>query len=108
MNIVEPDETDENEIDGDDVVKQPGHDQDQNPGDKRNERSDMSDGECHWDFLGGTSSLVPNNDDESSGFQGAAAGLVHKSGTKRTQGLAVLRIQCAKNRPPRAWRRGFG
>jgi hypothetical protein len=44
---VEPDQPYQDEIDGDDVVQQPGHDQDQNAGDKGDERRDVSDSENH-------------------------------------------------------------
>jgi hypothetical protein len=44
---VEPDQPYQDEVDGDDVVQQPGHDQDQNAGDKGDERRDVSDSENH-------------------------------------------------------------
>ena len=47
MHVVETDQADEDEIDGDDVVEQPWHDQDQDTGDDGDERRDMSSGDDH-------------------------------------------------------------
>ena len=45
VDAVEPDQACQDEVDGDDVVQQPRHDQDQNAGDKGDERRYVSDGE---------------------------------------------------------------
>jgi hypothetical protein len=47
MDGIEADQSDENEIDGDDVVEQPRHDQDQYTGNDGDERRDMSSGNDH-------------------------------------------------------------
>jgi hypothetical protein len=51
MNAVEAYEADENEIDGDDEVQQPGHDQDQDAGDEGDGRREIGGGDEHWIFL---------------------------------------------------------
>jgi hypothetical protein len=50
MDVVETDQTDENEIDGDDVVEQPRHDQNQDAGNDGDKRREMSTGDDH-DFV---------------------------------------------------------
>jgi len=47
MDDVEPDEADQDEVERNDVVQQPGHEQDQNAGNQRNKGRDMFDGEGH-------------------------------------------------------------
>jgi hypothetical protein len=44
---IEPDQADQDEVDGDDVVQQPWDDQDQNSRDEGDERRDVSDGQNH-------------------------------------------------------------
>jgi hypothetical protein len=50
MDAVEADQTDEDQIDGDDVIEQPRHDQNQNPGKDGNPRREMGTGNNH-DFV---------------------------------------------------------
>jgi hypothetical protein len=45
---VEADQADDDEIEGNDEVQQPWNDQDQNAGDQRDNRRDVSDGEDHF------------------------------------------------------------
>jgi hypothetical protein len=47
MHVVETDQADEDEIDGDDVVEQPRHDQNQDAGDDGDKRRDMGSGDDH-------------------------------------------------------------
>src|SRR5438876_9429698 len=47
MDAVEPGETDQDQIDGDDVIEQTRNDQDQDAGNERGERGNMSGGELH-------------------------------------------------------------
>jgi hypothetical protein len=47
VDAVETDQADKNEIDGDDEVEQPRHDQNQNAGNEGNERRDMGSGDDH-------------------------------------------------------------
>jgi hypothetical protein len=47
MDVVEADEANENQIDGDDVVEEPRHDQNQDAGNKRDKRRDMGSGDDH-------------------------------------------------------------
>jgi len=48
VDAVEPDQAYHDEVEGDDIVQQPWKDQDQNTGDKSDERRDVSDGEDHF------------------------------------------------------------
>src|SRR6202030_2164358 len=48
MDGIEPGQSDDNEIDRDDDVEKPRHDQDQNAGDERDKRGDMGGGDNHW------------------------------------------------------------
>jgi hypothetical protein len=50
MDVVEADEADKDEIDGDNVVEQPRHDQDQDAGNDGDKRRDMGSGDDH-DFV---------------------------------------------------------
>jgi hypothetical protein len=50
---IEPGQSDNNEIDGDDVVEEPRHQQDQNAGNERDQRCDMSGGDDHRLVLSG-------------------------------------------------------
>jgi len=43
----ETDEADQNQIDGNDIVQKPWHDQDQNAGNERHQRRDMGNGQRH-------------------------------------------------------------
>jgi hypothetical protein len=52
VDVVEPDQPYHDEIDGDDVVQQARHDQDQNSGDKGGERRYVTDGKNHCKLLG--------------------------------------------------------
>jgi hypothetical protein len=47
MDGIEPGQSDDNEIDRDDDVEKPRHDQDQNAGDERDKRGDMGGGDNH-------------------------------------------------------------
>jgi hypothetical protein len=47
MHVIETDQADEDEIDGDDIVEQPRHDQNQDAGNKCDKRRDMSSGDDH-------------------------------------------------------------
>ena len=48
VDIVEPDQAYDDEVDGNDVVQQPRHYQNQNAGDKSDERRDVGGGESHF------------------------------------------------------------
>src|SRR6266571_1776651 len=66
IDAVETDEADDDEVDGDDVVQQPRHEQDQNAGEEGNKRRDMGNGDGHEDLLGRVDELqnavmVPNS-----------------------------------------------
>jgi hypothetical protein len=50
VDAVETDQSHDDQIDGHDEVQQPRHDQDQDSGEKGNDRSDMSDGDGHTTF----------------------------------------------------------
>src|SRR5258708_5087455 len=52
IDAVQSDESDDDEVDGDDVVQQSRHDQDQNAGDEGNQRRNMGNGDGHEDLLG--------------------------------------------------------
>jgi hypothetical protein len=47
MDGIEPGQSDDNEIDRDDDIEKPRHDQDQNAGDERHKRGDMGGGDNH-------------------------------------------------------------
>jgi hypothetical protein len=47
MDAIEPDQADEDEIDRDDIVEEPRHDQDQYAGNDGDERRDMGSGDDH-------------------------------------------------------------
>src|SRR6266516_5445384 len=66
IDAVEADEADDDQVDGDDVVQQPRHEQDQNAGEEGNKRRDMGNGDGHEDLLGRVDELknavmVPNS-----------------------------------------------
>jgi len=48
VDVVEPDQPYQDEVEGDDVVQQARHDQDQNPGEKGDDRRDVIDFENHF------------------------------------------------------------
>jgi hypothetical protein len=48
VDAVEPDQAYQDEVDGHDVVQQPRYDQDQNAGDKGDQRRDVTSGESHF------------------------------------------------------------
>ena len=48
VDIVEPDQSYDDEVDGNDVVQQPRHYQNQNASDKGDERRDVGGGESHF------------------------------------------------------------
>jgi hypothetical protein len=50
MDVIEADEADKDEIDGDNVVEKPRHDQDQDAGNDGDNRRDMGSGDDH-DFV---------------------------------------------------------
>jgi hypothetical protein len=50
VNVIEADEADEDQVDRYDEVQQPRHDQDQDSGEKGDNRRDMSDGDGHTTF----------------------------------------------------------
>jgi hypothetical protein len=52
MDGIEPDQSDDNEINRDNNVQKPGHDQDENSGDQGDQRRDMGGGEDHGVTLG--------------------------------------------------------
>jgi hypothetical protein len=52
INAVQSNEADDDEVDGDDVVQQSRHDQDQNAGDEGNQWRNMGNGDGHEDLLG--------------------------------------------------------
>jgi len=52
IDAVQSNEADDDEVDRDDVVQQPRHEQNQNAGDEGNERRDMGNGDGHEDLLG--------------------------------------------------------
>jgi hypothetical protein len=47
VDVVEADDADKNQIDGDDEVEQPRHDEDQDAGNKRDQRREMGRGDDH-------------------------------------------------------------
>jgi hypothetical protein len=51
VNVVEPDEADEDQVDRHDEVQQPRHDQDQDSGEKGNNRRNVGDGDGHAGLL---------------------------------------------------------
>jgi hypothetical protein len=51
VDAIEPHQAYHDEVEGDDVVQQPRHDQDQNAGEKGDDRRDMTDGEMHFKLL---------------------------------------------------------
>jgi hypothetical protein len=61
---VEADQADDDEIEGDDEVQQSWNEQDQNAGDQRDERRDVSDGEDHFRTPG-----MAESDDEAVKFR---------------------------------------
>src|SRR5262249_43510267 len=66
IDAVQSNEADDDEVDGDNVVQQPRHDQDQNAGDEGDQRRDMGNGDGHEDLLGRVDELqnavmVPNS-----------------------------------------------
>src|SRR5262245_35209169 len=58
IDAVQSNEADDDEIDGDDVVQQSRHDQDQNAGDEGNQRRNMGNGDGHEDLLGSQSMIM--------------------------------------------------
>src|SRR5262245_65648967 len=74
IDAVEPGEADDDQVDGDDVVEQPRHEQDQNAGDERNQRCDVGDRDGHGDLLGPGESTTKRND--SSNMSGCGHGLL--------------------------------
>jgi hypothetical protein len=48
MDGIEPGQSDDNEIDRDNDIEKPRHDQDQNAGDECDNRRDMGGGDNHW------------------------------------------------------------
>jgi hypothetical protein len=48
MDGIEPHQTDENKVQGNNVIEQARHDQDQNAGDQRNNRRKLGGGDDHW------------------------------------------------------------
>jgi len=48
MDRIEAHQTDENKVQGDDVVEQARHDQDQNAGNERNNRRKLRGSDEHW------------------------------------------------------------
>jgi hypothetical protein len=48
VDAVEPDQAYHDEVDGDDVIQQPWHEQNQNASDKGDDRSDVTGGENHF------------------------------------------------------------
>src|SRR3974390_1311719 len=52
MNGVETDETDQDQVDRDDIVQQPRHEQDQDPGNKPDQRRDMGNVQRHGESPG--------------------------------------------------------
>jgi hypothetical protein len=53
IDAVQSNEANDDEVDGDNVVQQSRHEQNQNAGDEGNERRDMGNGDGHEDLLGG-------------------------------------------------------
>jgi hypothetical protein len=47
VDAVQADQPDKNEVDGNDVIEQPRHEQNQDTGDKGNERRNMGSGDNH-------------------------------------------------------------
>src|SRR5215831_3646183 len=52
IDAVQSNEANDDQIDRDNVVQQPRHDQDQDAGDEGNERRDVGNGDGHEDLLG--------------------------------------------------------
>src|SRR5262245_2261496 len=52
IDAVQSNEADDDQVDGDNVVQQSRHEQNQNAGDEGNERRDMGNGDGHEDLLG--------------------------------------------------------
>src|SRR5262249_10132993 len=52
IDAVQSNEADDDQVDGDNVVQQPRHDQDQNACDEGNKRRDVGNGDGHEDLLG--------------------------------------------------------
>src|SRR5262249_51779077 len=65
VNVVEADDADKNQIDGDDEVEQPWHDEDQDAGNKRDQRREMGGGDDHdhepfgWTIMRGERGPLP-------------------------------------------------
>jgi hypothetical protein len=67
VDVIETDQTDKNEVDGDDVIEEPRHDQNQNAGNDGDKRRDMGSGDDH-DF----SFSVLGGSDGANGWRGEA------------------------------------
>jgi len=81
MDGIEPDQSDENEIDGNDVVEKPWHDQNEYPGNDGDERRDMSGGDDHgfssgWGACDGTKRRAERNREDPAAEERARAGSV--------------------------------
>src|SRR5437016_2378695 len=51
VNGIEPDETDQDQVEGNNIIQQPRYEQDQDAGNERNKRLNMGEGECHDPLL---------------------------------------------------------
>src|SRR5215467_16310829 len=58
IDAVQSNEADDDQVDGDNVVQQPRHDQDQDAGDESNKRRDVGNGDGHEDLLGRVDELL--------------------------------------------------
>src|SRR5512133_2583000 len=58
IETVQSNEADDDEVDGDNVVQQSRHEQNQNAGDEGNQRRDMGNGNGHDDLLGSQSMIM--------------------------------------------------
>src|SRR5262245_50821945 len=68
IDVVEPGEPHDDQVDRDDEVQQTRHEQNQNAGDERNERREVGDRDGHGDLLGpGESTAKRNSGSKMSG-----------------------------------------
>src|SRR5215203_213722 len=115
----EPDDADGDEVDGDDVVEEPRHHQDQNAGEKRDDGLQVADADGHGSLLGSWRHVFPSPERERGRGEGPVAG--HKGGLRRVRpSLTRSRLRrdstspirerlasprSSRNPPPRALRR---
>ena len=95
MDGIEPDQSDENQIDRNDVVQQSRDDQDEDAGDDGDQRRDMSSGDDHgfssgWGVCDGTKRIAERSRTGPAAEERARAGLVLADSGKLGTAVSVI------------------